>query len=99
MAERFAARTHFVHLRSCNILPDGDFIEASHLEGRGRLVDLVRIFERLRPRVPMRVDHGRTMLRDDKLGYNPGYAFHGRMLALGQVEGMMTVVKDELQKI
>ena len=78
---------------------DGDFIEASHLEGRGRLVDLVRIFERLRPRVPMRVDHGRTMLGDDKLGYNPGYAFHGRMLALGQVEGMMTVVKDELQKI
>lgn len=98
MAERFAARTHFVHLRSCNILLGGDFIEASHLEGRGRLVELVRIFERQRPDVPMRVDHGRTMLGDDKLGYNAGYSFHGRMLALGQVEGMMAVVKDELQK-
>lgn len=98
MAERFAVRTHFVHLRSCNILPDGNFIEASHLEGRGRLVELVRIFERQRPDVPMRVDHGRTMLGDEKLGYNAGYSFHGRMLALGQVEGMMAVVKDELQK-
>lgn len=98
MAGRFAARTHFVHLRSCDILPGGDFIEASHLEGRGHLVELVRIFERERPRVPMRVDHGRTMLGDERLGYNPGYSFHGRMLALGQIEGMMAVVKDELRK-
>ncbi|MDE6622881.1 MAG: mannonate dehydratase [Alistipes sp.] len=98
MAGRFAARTHFVHLRSCDILPGGDFIEASHLEGRGHLVELVRIFERERPRVPMRVDHGRTRLGDDRLGYKPGYSFHGRMLALGQIEGMMAVVKDELRK-
>lgn len=98
MAERFASRTHFVHLRSCNILPNGNFIEASHLEGRGHLIDLVRIFERQRPDLPMRVDHGRTMLGDEKLGYNAGYSFHGRMLALGQVEGMMAVVRDELQK-
>ena len=97
MAWQFADRTHFVHLRSCNILPDGNFIEASHLEGRGHLIDLIRIFESRRPGVPMRVDHGRTMLGDDKMGYNAGYSFHGRMLALGQVEGMMAVVKDEME--
>ena len=96
MAERFADRTHFVHLRSCNVFPDGNFIEASHLEGRGHLVDLIRIFERRRPSVPMRVDHGRTMLGDEKLGYNAGYSFHGRMFALAQVEGMMAVVHDEM---
>ena len=45
----------------------------------------------------MRVDHGRTMLGDEKMGYNAGYSFHGRMLALGQVEGMMSVVRDELK--
>lgn len=94
MAEEFASRTHFVHLRSCNLLPDGNFIEASHLEGRGHLVDLVRIFESLRPDLPMRVDHGRTMLGDEDKGYNPGYSFHGRMLALGQVEGMMAAVRQ-----
>ena len=45
----------------------------------------------------MRVDHGKTMLGDEKLGYNPGYSFHGRMLALGQVEGMMAAVRKDLQ--
>ena len=38
LAKRFAKRTHFVHLRSTNILPNGNFIEASHLEGRGHLI-------------------------------------------------------------
>lgn len=99
MACRFKQRTHFVHLRSCRILEDGNFIEASHLEGRGHLIELVRIFEDdPRKELPMRVDHGRTMLGDEKMGYNPGYSFHGRMFALAQVEGMMAVVRDELKR-
>lgn len=92
LAHRFASRTHFVHLRSTNVTPDGNFIEASHLEGRGHVPELVRIFEQERPDVPMRVDHGRLMLDDANKGYNPGYSFHGRMLALAQVEGMMAMV-------
>ncbi len=96
LARKFADRTHFVHLRSTEALPGGDFIESSHLTGRGHLIDLIRIFEAENPALPMRVDHGRTMLGDEKMGYNPGYSFHGRMLALAQVEGMMAVVKDEL---
>lgn len=96
LARRFASRVHFVHLRSTDAFPNGDFIEASHLEGRGHLIQLIRIFEKERPDVPMRVDHGRLMLDDADKGYNPGYSFHGRMLALAQVEGMMAVVKDEL---
>ncbi len=97
LARRFASRTHFVHLRSTNATPDGNFIEASHLEGRGHLVDLVRIFEKERADLPMRVDHGRLMLDDADKGYNPGYSFHGRMLALAQVEGMMAVIRDEIK--
>lgn len=98
LARRFADRTRFVHLRSTEILPSGDFIESSHLSGRGHLIELIRIFESVNPGLPMRVDHGRTMLGDEKLGYNPGYSFHGRMLALAQVEGMMAVVQDELRE-
>lgn len=98
LARRFARRTHFVHLRSTEILPEGDFRETSHLAGRGQLLDLIRIFEKENPGLPMRVDHGRTMLGDEKEGYNPGYSFHGRMLALAQVEGMMTAVRDELKR-
>ena len=93
LAEKFAERTHFVHLRSCNVLNDGNFIEASHLGGRADLVELVRIFEKRNPSLPMRVDHGREMLGDGKMGYNPGYSFHGRMLALGQVDGIMAAVR------
>jgi len=73
MARRFAPRTHFVHLRSCHIFPNGDFTEASHLGGRADLIELARIFEQegLRRKasghqpmadggLPMRVDHGMT---------------------------------------
>ena len=97
MARRFAARTRFVHLRSCEVFEGGDFIEAPHTAGRADLVELVRIFERQDPSLPFRVDHGKTMLGDASVGYNPGYSFHGRMLALGQVEGMMAVVRNELK--
>lgn len=98
MAREFAPRTHFVHLRSCRLLPGGDFVEAPHVGGSVDLVELVRIFEREGRNLPMRVDHGKTMLGDERVGYNPGYSFHGRMLALGQVEGMMAAVRNESNK-
>lgn len=91
MAEEFASRTHFVHLRSTEVFPNGDFTEASHLGGRACIPQLVEIFERLRPSVPMRVDHGKLMCGDLEGHYNPGYSFLGRMLALGQVEGMIAM--------
>jgi mannonate dehydratase len=92
MAEEFASRTHFVHLRSTNVLDNGDFIEASHLEGRGHLIDVVRTFERKNPNLPMRVDHGRLMLDDKEKSYNPGYSFLGRMFALAQMDGVMATI-------
>ncbi|MDR0893850.1 MAG: mannonate dehydratase [Prevotellaceae bacterium] len=97
LAREFASRTHFVHLRSTEAMPGGNFIESSHLGGRGHLIELIRIFERERPDLPMRVDHGRMMLGDEDKGYNAGYSFHGRMFALAQVEGMMAVVQNEIE--
>lgn len=97
MAEEFAPRTHFVHLRSCNVLPGGNFIEAPHTGGRANLVELIRIFEKEGRNLPMRVDHGKDILGDAEGGYNPGYGFYGRMWALGQVTGMMAAVTDELK--
>ena len=98
LAKKFAKRTHFVHLRSTAAMQSGNFIESSHLTGRGHLIDLIRIFEKENPGLPMRVDHGRMMLGDEDKGYNPGSSFHGRMLALAQVEGMMAVVDDEKER-
>jgi mannonate dehydratase len=98
LAREFAARTRFVHLRSTDILPSGDFVEAPHLQGRGHLIEIVRIFQRENPALPMRVDHGKLMLDDADKGYNPGYSFFGRMFALAQMDGVMAVVNDEMKK-
>lgn len=93
LADKYADRTHFVHARICNVLPNGDFKEASHLDKR--LIDVIRIFEKRRLDVPMRVDHAPLMLGDEKMGYNAGYSFHGRMLALGMVSGIMAAVNNQ----
>jgi len=93
LARKYARRTHFAHIRICCVLPGGDFKESSHLDSR--LIEIVRIFEKENPGVPMRVDHAPLMLGDEKMGYNAGYSFHGRMLALGMVSGIMATVNTE----
>lgn len=60
------------------------------------MIELARIFERTCPQVPMRVDHGMTMLGDESRGYNAGYSFLGRMFAMGQVQGILATVDREL---
>lgn len=92
LARKYADRTHFVHARICKTLPHGDFKESSHLDPR--LIEIVRIFQTKRPDVPMRVDHAPLMLGDETKGYNAGYSFHGRMLALGMVSGIMATVNE-----
>lgn len=90
LAEKFADRTHFAHIRICIVEPNGNFKESSHLDPR--LIKIVRTFEDKNPSIPMRVDHAPLMLGDEKMGYNPGYSFHGRMLALGMVSGIMATI-------
>ena len=94
MAREFAGRTHFVHLRSCHIFPNGDFTEASHLGGRANVPELCRIFQHENPTLPMRVDHGKTMLGDEARGYNAGYSFLGRAFALAQVQGVLAAIAE-----
>ena len=103
LAKKFAPRTHFVHLRSCHIFPNGDFTEASHLGGRADLIELCRIFEQENPNLPMRVDHGMTLtdepggIFDERShGHNAGYTLLGRMFAMAQVQGILATVDREL---
>ncbi len=107
LARKYANRTWFVHLRSCHVFDNGDFTEASHLGGRADLIQLARIFESEEARrigapnierLPMRVDHGMTMLGDETKHYNAGYSFLGRMFAMGQVQGIIATVDSELKK-
>ncbi len=109
MARRFVERTHFVHLRSCHIFPNGDFTEASHLGGRANLIELCRIFEQAardgvcNALLPMRVDHGMTftdapggVFDESSHGHNAGYTLLGRMFAMGQVQGILATIDSEL---
>ena len=107
LARKYCSRTWFVHLRSCHVFDNGDFTEASHLGGRADLIELARIFEKEEAgrsgkpniaKLPMRVDHGMTMLGDENRGYNAGYSFLGRMFAMGQVQGIIATVDRELGK-
>lgn len=98
LARKFAKRTHFVHLRSTEVQANGNFTEAAHDQGRGHLVELLQIFEKENPGLPMRVDHGKYMLGDEEKGYNAGYSFLGRMYALAQVSGMMSALNIKSKK-
>lgn len=96
LAKKYATRTHFAHLRICITEPGGNFREASHLDPR--LIEVTRIFENVNPDIPMRVDHAPLMLGDETKGYNAGYSFHGRMLALGMMSGIMATIKTEINR-
>ena len=101
MVEKFAARIHAVHLRSTQRLPDGSFYEADHLGGSVNMPAVVRrlLNEQDRRRatgradwqLPLRPDHGHTMM-DDLLkpaGITPGYSCIGRMRGLAELRGLM----------
>lgn len=100
MAERFADRIHFAHLRNVTKDPDGSFEEADHLAGD---TDMVRIVEILlteqkrrrdagdpRWRIPFRPDHGHELLNDLEGSHFPGYSAIGRLRGLAEIRGVMT---------
>lgn len=96
MAEMFADRLHFVHLRSTQRLDNGDFYEAGHLEGDVDLVELIHALHRImkktgRP-IHIRPDHGHKMLDDFNRESNPGYPLIGRMKALAEISGVEKAV-------
>jgi len=99
MANNFAQRINFVHLRNVARNSDGDFLEENHLEGdidiygvmKTLLLEQKRRVELRLPnaRMPMRPDHGHLMIPDQKRkGIYPGYSLFGRMRALGELRGL-----------
>jgi mannonate dehydratase len=100
MAQEFASRIHFTHLRNVTREPDGSFHEADHLGGSSDLPAVISVLldEQARRRavgrkdwhIPLRPDHGHLMADDlEKDRINPGYSLIGRLRGLAELRGVM----------
>jgi mannonate dehydratase len=103
MAEEFAPRIHFVHLRNTTHEPDGSFYEAAHLDGDTNLIGVAAVIMREEARraaegradaqIPMRPDHGHLLGDDIGKKVNPGYSFVGRLKGLAELRGVMRTIE------
>ena len=110
MVRQFAPRIHAVHLRSTQQLPDGSFYEADHLAGSVPMPAVVQALldeqDRRRAagradwRIPLRPDHGHTMMDDlaKPQPPTPGYSGIGRMRGLAELRGLMLGLRYALSQ-
>jgi mannonate dehydratase len=102
MAERFAPRIAFAHLRATRREADGlSFYESDHLDGD---VDMVAVLKALLKenvrrspdkRIVFRPDHGHRMLDDlaATKRTNPGYTAIGRLRGLAELRGAIRAIE------
>lgn len=108
MAQEFAPRVNFAHLRNVSVEPDGSFFEDDHLDGG---TDMVAVLEALlreerrrkgigdtRPPIPLRPDHGHLLGDDITKTTNPGYSYNGRLKGLGELRGVIRAVERQLDR-
>jgi mannonate dehydratase len=107
IAERFAPRVSFIHLRNVSRNEAGDFLEENHLEGdidihavmKALIVEQNKRIEKGRKdvRMPMRPDHGHLMLADrHRQNIYPGYSLFGRMRGLAELRGLELGIRRSL---
>lgn len=100
IAEKFADRIHFVHLRSTNREPDGSFFESDHLDGDFDMIAVLRVLLKENARraegqaIPFRPDHGHLMLDDLRKTTNPGYSAIGRLKGLAELRGAIRALQS-----
>lgn len=85
-ARRFAPRIHFVHFRDISGTRD-DFTETFHDEGPTDMPAMLRLYDELGFRGPIRVDHVPSMAGEENLPH--GYAILGRLFAVGYMKGIL----------
>lgn len=102
IAERFAPRIAFAHLRATKREADGlSFHESDHLDGDLDMIAVLRPLleeDRRRPddrKIVFRPDHGHRMLDDlaAEKRTNPGYTAIGRLRGLGELRGAIRALE------
>ena len=89
IAQQFADRIHFAHLRNVRKDADGSFEEAAHLEGDTDMPALVKVLLDTGRPIPFRPDHGHELLSDAGSGALPGYPMIGRLRGLAELRGVI----------
>jgi mannonate dehydratase len=107
LAERFAPRINFIHLRNVSRTSNGDFLEDNHLDGDIDIYGVIKalLLEQQRRitagrkdyRMPLRPDHGHLMSPDQsRTGIYPGYSLFGRMRGLAELRGLELGIRRSL---
>lgn len=103
MAQRFASRIYFAHLRATKREADSlSFYEAAHLEGDVDMVGVLReLLKEDKTRgaletIVFRPDHGQRMLSDFDEEGSPGYPPVGRLRGLAELRGIIAALEHTL---
>jgi mannonate dehydratase len=108
MANSFAKRINFIHLRNVTRDKDHNFTEEYHLDGDVDMYGVMKalVLEQKRRidqgrkdfRMPFRPDHGNLMIPDmDRKNVYPGYSLFGRMRGLAELRGLELGIRKSLE--
>jgi len=106
IVKRLGSKLNFAHLRSTQRDEAGSFFETAHLQGDVDIFRVIReILKEQRKRkalgrsdsiIPMRADHGHTILDDLEKETNPGYSAIGLLRGMAELRGMeMGIIRSE----
>ena len=106
IVKRLGSKLNFAHLRSTQRDENGSFFEAAHLQGDVDMFRVIReILKEQRKRqalgrtdaiIPMRADHGHTILDDLEKETNPGYSAIGLLRGMAELRGLeMGIIRSE----
>lgn len=94
MAEKYADRIYFAHIRQLKYDGDKDFTEAGHLTAAGNLdiYGIVKALVKAGFDGYVRPDHGRNIWGEDG---KPGYGLYDRALGAAYLNGLFEAVEKE----